>query len=113
MTFLGWAKKLTRSRRRRIASLVSVGTMFSVTPAGLALTFVAENGERAMIQIEPGEWREWVERVDRHLARSDRHQAQPCPERCDGGPHEFTPDIEYDQTGQTINCEHCGEEQPT
>lgn len=36
----------------------------------------------------------------------------PCPERADGGPHEFTPDIEYDASGETVNCEHCGEEPP-
>lgn len=35
-----------------------------------------------------------------------------CPERADGGPHEYTADLEYDSTGQTINCEHCGEEPP-
>lgn len=29
-----------------------------------------------------------------------------CPE---GGEHEYTPDIEYDMTGDTINCCKCGE----
>ncbi len=26
-----------------------------------------------------------------------------------GGKHEFTPDLEYDPTGKTINCKYCGE----
>jgi hypothetical protein len=37
-------------------------------------------------------------------------QARPmCPEREGGGAHEFTADLEYDSTGKTVNCEHCGE----
>lgn len=35
-----------------------------------------------------------------------------CPERRDGGTHEYTADLEYDITGQTVNCEYCGEEPP-
>ena len=38
--------------------------------------------------------------------------ADACPERGDGEPHEYTPDIEYDATGKTVNCMFCGEEQP-
>jgi hypothetical protein len=29
-----------------------------------------------------------------------------------GRPHNYTADLEYDATGQTINCEDCGEPQP-
>lgn len=36
-----------------------------------------------------------------------------CPDRPDGGPHEYTADLEYDHTGNTINCEHCGDLPPT
>lgn len=39
-------------------------------------------------------------------------EAEPCPDqrRCDeGGVCEFEPDIEYDDSGQTINCVKCGE----
>ena len=38
--------------------------------------------------------------------------AETCPEN-NGGPHNFTPDIEYDSTGETVNCEFCGEAQPS
>ena len=31
-----------------------------------------------------------------------------CEDAPDGR-HNFVPDIEYDITGQTINCEYCGE----
>ena len=32
------------------------------------------------------------------------------PEQCpEGGVHEYSPDLEYDPSGQTINCEKCGE----
>lgn len=30
----------------------------------------------------------------------------------EGGDHEFTPDFEYDSTGETINCSKCGEPEP-
>lgn len=32
-----------------------------------------------------------------------------CPE---GGDHDFTLDVEYDATGQTVNCSKCGEAKP-
>lgn len=31
----------------------------------------------------------------------------PCPDS-PNGQHQFSADLEYDSTGQTINCEHCG-----
>ena len=34
-----------------------------------------------------------------------------CPDSPDGM-HEFEPDLEYDQSGETINCVHCGEPAP-
>jgi len=34
-----------------------------------------------------------------------------CKESPDGE-HNFTPDIEYDITGKTVNCEYCGEPEP-
>lgn len=33
-----------------------------------------------------------------------------CPDSPDGK-HNFTVDMEYDSTGQTVTCEHCGESQ--
>ena len=38
-------------------------------------------------------------------------EAEKCSENPSGGPHSFTADVEYDSTGQTINCEFCGEAQ--
>lgn len=38
----------------------------------------------------------------------ERVATETCPEN-PGGPHSFTPDLEYDSTGQTINCALCGE----
>ena len=37
-------------------------------------------------------------------------RADRCPET--GQPHRFTQDLEYDATGETINCEDCGELAP-
>lgn len=34
-----------------------------------------------------------------------------CPDSPDGK-HSFTPDLEYDSSGRTINCEYCGELKP-
>lgn len=34
-----------------------------------------------------------------------------CDESPDGQ-HDFKPDLEYDSTGETINCMHCGETKP-
>lgn len=35
----------------------------------------------------------------------------PCSTSPDGE-HAFTPDVEYDASGDTINCEYCGAEDP-
>lgn len=32
-----------------------------------------------------------------------------CPDRDDGGEHEFAPDVEYDATNPPINCMDCGQ----
>lgn len=47
-----------------------------------------------------------AEKFHDECQKTDRKAAGPkrsasCPE---GGDHEFTPDIEYDPTGETLNC---------
>lgn len=34
-----------------------------------------------------------------------------CPDS-PNGQHDFAPDYEYDSSGRTINCQHCGEPEP-
>jgi len=42
--------------------------------------------------------------------RENPPEEDECPDSPDGK-HHFTPDIELDGVGDTINCEHCGEPQ--
>lgn len=56
--------------------------------------------EREALKLKDAEDRFWT-----------KHIKAECPDS-PTGKHNFTPDWEYDHTGQTINCEYCGEEQP-
>ena len=44
--------------------------------------------------------------------RERERESRKCPESPDGGEHEFEADYEYDETGSTSNCIHCGELEP-
>lgn len=50
--------------------------------------------------------------IDNHVTYTEKMSEEYgfCQET--GRPHEFTPDLEYDITGQTVNCENCGAPEP-
>lgn len=47
-------------------------------------------------------------RIDYEEVLFVRKPLKECEESPDGK-HSFTPDFEYDSSGETINCEHCGQ----
>lgn len=71
---------------------------------------VANEAIRALTELSDAlaaDWKRDERELDEEIvgctAFGDR---RPCTE---GGLCVFTPDLEYDSTGQTINCEKCGE----
>ncbi len=53
----------------------------------------------------------WLRAKEAYELVMETWEPDACPERKDGGPHEFERDYEYDSTGETINCVHCGAEE--
>jgi hypothetical protein len=91
----------------------------------LRVTYEASNNERPTITLYNAEWQKIrgvaVLRgqqkingrlVNRSIAATeivnDSIQRLDCGDSPDGK-HQFAPDLEYDPTGETINCEYCGE----
>lgn len=71
MTFRGFTKSLSRAKKILTVRLLAVGTIFTTgQPNGLCLTLVAEDGTRAMIEMETAEWRRFKEMVDGHLEKT-------------------------------------------
>jgi hypothetical protein len=94
----------------------------------LRLTYEAANGEARTVTLQNAEWQKIrgvaVLRgqqkingrlVNRSIAATeivnDSIQRLDCADSPDGK-HQFAPDLEYDSTGETINCEYCGEPKP-
>lgn len=65
-----------------------------------------------------GSWAQEIANANNHhvelYAKSGHMLLDVEPEgSCsEGGDHDFTPDLEYDATGQTVNCSKCGEAKP-
>jgi len=69
---------------------------------GIAKSLHGHSGAACSNFIQPGS-KEANEAKRTHLSVVPECEHSPT------GKHSFSPDIEYDESGKTINCEHCGE----
>jgi hypothetical protein len=65
---------------------------------------------RVELHVSPihGEGKAWVKLPYVKLAKFDPSQHPECEENPPTNKHEFTVDLEYDSTGDTKTCCHCG-----
>lgn len=88
---------------------------FVIRPCGSRGFFLLHHGEDVFGNAKTtlSECKAKAEQLAAEVAPDcpEYEESQPAYESCPDSPtgeHEFSVDVEYDSTGQTVNCEHCG-----